>query len=208
MGKEGRQASSFADFAIMKFKFLRRLMFWHGANFGYTLVNFMNIIITKSIVTGTAKMWYNCWAGFSAMDFIDTYFFVSYKSLATQYGWYLWNEQQFDSQLYGEEEEKKLGFKLYENYAMVRDHFIKRVKRRFIFFQSATFYSGFTSFYIPMYALWGAVNKDGLTWGINDIGMCSQMCWVFLNHLNFNIIIRQYNKPMKIFVMVTFIVYV
>ena len=44
-GKEGRQASSFSDFAIAKFKFLRRLLFWHGANFGFNLVNFNVLII-------------------------------------------------------------------------------------------------------------------------------------------------------------------
>jgi len=31
MGKEGNQASQFADFAIAEFQHLRRLMFWHGS---------------------------------------------------------------------------------------------------------------------------------------------------------------------------------
>ena len=35
-GKEGTQASSSADFAIDRFKDLRRLMFWHGSSFGYS----------------------------------------------------------------------------------------------------------------------------------------------------------------------------
>mmetsp|Transcript_7802 Transcript_7802/g.7261 ORF Transcript_7802/g.7261 Transcript_7802/m.7261 type:complete len:97 (+) Transcript_7802:556-846(+) len=36
-GKEGNQAASFADFALPKFKDLRRLMFWHGRKFGLNL---------------------------------------------------------------------------------------------------------------------------------------------------------------------------
>jgi len=63
MGKEGKQASSFADFAIGKFKNLRRLLFWHGSNFGFNLVNFMCCIISKAIVTGTSKLAYNIYAG-------------------------------------------------------------------------------------------------------------------------------------------------
>ena len=92
MGKEGRQASSFADFAIGKFKFLRRLLFWHGSNFGYNITNFICLIISKAIVTGTAKLAYNCFAAYSAMDFIDGYFFMAYATLMTQYGFYLWSE--------------------------------------------------------------------------------------------------------------------
>jgi magnesium-transporting ATPase (P-type) len=34
MGKEGNQASAFADYAIVKFRDLRRLLFWHGRDFG------------------------------------------------------------------------------------------------------------------------------------------------------------------------------
>ena len=69
----------------------------------------MCLIITKSIVTGTSKLFFNIYAAYSAMDFIDAYFFLSYTALMTQYGWYVWNEQQFDSQLYGDEE-SKLGY--------------------------------------------------------------------------------------------------
>ena len=45
LGKEGRQASSFADFAIGKFKYLRRLLFWHGSQFGFNICNFIDLII-------------------------------------------------------------------------------------------------------------------------------------------------------------------
>ena len=93
MGKEGRQASSFADFAIGKFKFLRRLLFWHGSNFGYNLVNFICLIVSKAIITGTAKLFFNMTAAFSAMDFIDSFFFVGYATMMTQYGFNLWLEQ-------------------------------------------------------------------------------------------------------------------
>ena len=37
MGKEGNQASAFADYAIPRFKDLRRALFWHGSSFGLKL---------------------------------------------------------------------------------------------------------------------------------------------------------------------------
>ena len=206
MGKEGRQASSFADFAIGKFKFLRRLLFWHGSNFGYNMTNFMCLILTKSIVTGAAKLFFNIHAAYSAMDFIDGYFFVGYATLMTQYGFYLWFEQQHCSQLYGDEE-YKLAFRLSENYPVVRDSFIKRVKRRFIIYQTATFWAGFWCFYIPFNVMGDIVDKDGRGFGVHDIGLLAQMCFVFLNHLNFNTVIRRYDKPMRIFVMITLVGY-
>lgn len=94
IGKEGRQASSFADFAIGKFKYLRRLLFWHGSQFGFNIVNFICLIIQKSIITGATKLFFNIYAGFSASDFIDDFFFILYAIALTQYGYYMWNEQQ------------------------------------------------------------------------------------------------------------------
>lgn len=56
MGKEGSQASSFADFSIGKFKYLRRLLFWHGSNFGYLICNFICIVISKATLSGATKI--------------------------------------------------------------------------------------------------------------------------------------------------------
>mmetsp|Transcript_113700 Transcript_113700/g.157318 ORF Transcript_113700/g.157318 Transcript_113700/m.157318 type:complete len:87 (-) Transcript_113700:209-469(-) len=47
-GKEGNAAASFSDYAIPKFKHLRRLMFWHGTNFGHNLSSFMFWCVFKS----------------------------------------------------------------------------------------------------------------------------------------------------------------
>lgn len=34
MGKEGNQAAAFSDYAVPEFRCLRKLMFWHGRQFG------------------------------------------------------------------------------------------------------------------------------------------------------------------------------
>ena len=83
MGKEGNQASSFADFAIGRFKFLRRLLFWHGANFGFMITQFMCMILSKAILSSSCKLYYNIQAAYSASDFVDDLFFVSYSTVLT-----------------------------------------------------------------------------------------------------------------------------
>ena len=37
MGKEGNQAAAFADYAIPRYKDLRRTLFWHGRGFGWRI---------------------------------------------------------------------------------------------------------------------------------------------------------------------------
>jgi len=93
IGKEGSQASSFSDFAIGKFKYLRRLLFWHGSNFGYSICNFICLIMAKATITGATKLVFNLNAGASASDFVDDFFFIAYAIFLTQYGFYLWTEQ-------------------------------------------------------------------------------------------------------------------
>ena len=83
IGKEGSQASSFSDFAIGKFKYLRRLLFWHGSSFGYNMTNFICLIISKSIISGATKLVFNLFTGFSASDFVDDFFFTMYAVFLT-----------------------------------------------------------------------------------------------------------------------------
>ena len=37
LGNEGREAASNADYSIAEFKYLRRLLFYHGSNFTYKM---------------------------------------------------------------------------------------------------------------------------------------------------------------------------
>lgn len=65
MGKEGNQASQFADFGIPSFKDLRRLLFWHGSPFGARLTNFVNSIMFKNFMIVTAVVLDQFYRGFS-----------------------------------------------------------------------------------------------------------------------------------------------
>jgi len=67
MGKEGAQASSFADYALLEFRHLRRLLFWHGRNFGTRVSDFQCTCIFKSIAFSVSIVCYNLFAGFSGL---------------------------------------------------------------------------------------------------------------------------------------------
>ena len=86
LGKEGNQASSYADFAIGQFKDLRRLLFWHGCNFGFSLTDFCNLMLSKTMVVGTVGIFYNFQTGFSAGYFVENALWILYNFLT--FGWY------------------------------------------------------------------------------------------------------------------------
>mmetsp|Transcript_18321 Transcript_18321/g.13171 ORF Transcript_18321/g.13171 Transcript_18321/m.13171 type:complete len:104 (-) Transcript_18321:694-1005(-) len=65
-GKEGNAAASFADYAVPKFKHLRRLMFYHGTLFGNNLSNFIFWCIFKSSLSATNMAYLQMNNGFSA----------------------------------------------------------------------------------------------------------------------------------------------
>lgn len=55
MGKEGNQAASFSDYAVLKFRDLRRLLFWHGRNFTIKYYEYIYLSLFKSWNMGIAK---------------------------------------------------------------------------------------------------------------------------------------------------------
>jgi P-type E1-E2 ATPase len=67
-GKEGNQASMFADYSIPEFRGLRRLIFWHGRNFSQRMIDFICLCIWKNMSISTALSFYNCYAGFSGLQ--------------------------------------------------------------------------------------------------------------------------------------------
>lgn len=55
MGKEGNQAASFADYAVPRYKDLRRALFWHGSRYGNRMINLVCFCLFKSMINATTK---------------------------------------------------------------------------------------------------------------------------------------------------------
>ena len=65
---------------------MRRLLFWHGSNFGFSLTDFCNLMLAKTMVLGTVAIFYNAQTGFSAGYFVENALWILYNFL--NYGWY------------------------------------------------------------------------------------------------------------------------
>lgn len=82
-GKEGNQASMFADYSIQEFRGLRRLIFWHGRNFSQRLVDFICLCVWKNMSISTCLSFYNCFAGFSGLQQCEQIYWMMFNSNMT-----------------------------------------------------------------------------------------------------------------------------
>ena len=89
MGKEGNQASAFADFAIVQFSDLRRLMFWHGSNFATKTIFFTVLTTAKASIYGLTTELFNIFTGYSGTSILVDILFSTFV-VSSAYGWYHW----------------------------------------------------------------------------------------------------------------------
>jgi magnesium-transporting ATPase (P-type) len=81
MGKEGNQAASFSDYALVEFRSLRRLIFWHGRNFGTRVCDFICWNIFKNMAFSNMLWAYNVYAGYSGWQMLDDVYYAVYNIL-------------------------------------------------------------------------------------------------------------------------------
>ena len=83
MGKEGNQAAAFSDYAIPEFRSLRKLVLWHGRQFGVNASSFMCTCIFKSLAFSINLSLYNAYAGYSGLQMIDSILWMTYNVCLT-----------------------------------------------------------------------------------------------------------------------------
>ena len=83
MGKEGNQAASFSDYSISEFRSLRKLVLWHGRQFGQGSGDFLCTNLFKSVAFSMSLSTYNFYAGFSGLQPIDSVFWLGYNLVIT-----------------------------------------------------------------------------------------------------------------------------
>lgn len=64
-GVEGTEAASNADYAVGEFKFIRRLLFYHGMNIAKKMTIFVYLFMFKSIIFATVPFYFAFYNGFS-----------------------------------------------------------------------------------------------------------------------------------------------
>ena len=65
-------------------------MFWHGNNFGTSLLDFCLLMMAKTMIVGTVAIFYNAHTGFSGGYFVQNFLWIFYNF--TTYGYYMFME--------------------------------------------------------------------------------------------------------------------
>ena len=127
-GREDNLAASFSDYAITRFRDLRRLLFWHGRGFSNRYYTVAQWFMVKCGQFSFILMFLNISNGFSGSSFYDDFYYSLFDFLMTNFaiGFYLSFDSDIDFRLTDNEE--KLGYKLSDFYLYIREgnrHFLK-----------------------------------------------------------------------------------
>ena len=132
MGKEGNQASSFADYAIPNFKSLRRLLFWHGSFISMKLTNYCLWMLNRSMLFGCSVWFFNFYTGMSGIHTVDDILWTLNPVLLANNGCalYAFLDQPVSNSKHGLNEER-LPFKMSKFYENTRSYVLE-FKLRFL----------------------------------------------------------------------------
>lgn len=187
MGKEGNQAAAFADYAIPRFKDLRRALFWHGRGYGWRIQYFTIMVLVKSIINAVAKFGVQFTNGASGLQPVDDLLITGFNILMTN--WFVVFYSVFDQEVsfkdYGTiEKEKKLPFKMAELFAYTRK-FINRSRFLKLIFL-VNIYS--IACGILIWIVWDQndrnymMDSNGQLPGVYSYGVFITMCVVISHH--------------------------
>ena len=185
MGKEGNQAAAFADYAIPRYKDLRRCLFWHGRPYGVRIQVFVMMVLFKSMINATTKYSMQFTNGYSGIQPQDNLLISLFNVLCTNWFVLMWSiyDQDVSFTKYGKEKtEKDMPFKMYNFYAYCRDfmeknHFVKMI----IIVDIYSLIVGFTIFFV-FYFGEGIMNTDGSIFGMYTYGVFSFISAVLIHH--------------------------
>jgi len=205
MGKEGNQASSFADFAITEYRDLKRLMFWHGRDFGARYSEFINLIISKTAMTSLVRIFWNFYTGYSANNFVTDVLFALYPMNVTNYAYWNVFEQRFSFKHSLPGEEDKLPFRISEYYKHIRENELKKILHKFVFYMLSITWGSIVIFYFNFFGMAGITGEDGMDFDLWTTGTQTYIVYVLYCHSLFYINTNNYHWAMFLGLSITFI---
>eukprot|EP00347_Sterkiella_histriomuscorum_P003081 403365663 len=172
-GKEGNQAAQFSDYAIPKFKDLRRLMFWHGRTYGVKLSNFVKWFVYKNSIYSITLLYFNIENGFSGTSIMSDLFYALYDISMTTIAILIYNIFEQDVDFRKKNCEDTIGFKLSSYYSHCRDRILSTTIKQYFIWLLYVFISSVPFYMISQYAYQYAVTNDGKTEGLWASGFVS-----------------------------------
>ena len=197
MGKEGNQAAAFADYAIPKYKDLRRALFWHGRGYGWRIQYFTILVLMKSIINAVAKYGVTFINGQSGLQPVDDLLITGFNILMTN--WFVLFYSVYDQEVsfkdYGTiEKEKSLPFTMASLYGYTRTFINRRRFLKLIAFVNC--YSILCGLFI--WTMWNMTEVEhlmrfnGQTFGVYTYGVFITMCVVIAHHFQVTINVRNW----------------
>ncbi|TNV84787.1 hypothetical protein FGO68_gene15596 [Halteria grandinella] len=193
-GKEGNQAATYSDFAIPKFKALRRLLFWHGRSFGYHLTGYVKMFMFKNMTFGLVQLFQNLKTGFSGSTLFVDFEYGLYDPLMTVV--YITNYCAFDQDIPFQVTniESKLKFKLSQYYRYCRDE----IQEKMLFPQYTLFWlpyiilSSAFIYYISESTLCGVSDQSGRITGFISWSSAIYFCLPIMHSMQVLIAFRNH----------------
>ncbi|KAL5963623.1 putative phospholipid-transporting ATPase 8 [Taenia solium] len=82
-GKEGRQAARASDYALGKFRFLKRALLFHGFNFYWRTANVVLYFFYKNLVFVLAQAYFGVFSNFATQTAFSSIYLLSYNVIMT-----------------------------------------------------------------------------------------------------------------------------
>ena len=197
MGKEGNQAASFSDYAVPEFRAIRRLVFWHGRNFGSNVSDYMCSCLFKSVAFSNMLWIYNLQAGYAGLMMLDDFYYASYNSIQTVYAMgyiMIWDQSlsfsdsavnELGKSSNYELETAKLGWVQMPLYYKYNKEFnMKTLYYRCVAWVAYAFPTGFLCYYVPFYTYnYGVSSINGKTEDLWAPGLTALVCNVLIHHI-------------------------
>ena len=77
-GKEGLQAAMSSDFSILKFKYVKDLLFWHGRRSTLSTAYVTLFVIHRGLIIALIQFWFSLFFYFVTIPFYNAFLIVAY----------------------------------------------------------------------------------------------------------------------------------
>jgi len=84
-GKEGRQASLAADFSITQFRYLGRLLMWHGRNSYKRSAALSQFVIHRGLIISVMQAVFSCVFYFASVSLFSGFLMIGYGTVYTMF---------------------------------------------------------------------------------------------------------------------------
>ena len=186
----------------MRFRDLRRLLFWHGRDFGLKLNYFTIWCIYKRSIFGCSSWFFNFQNGLSAINPTDNLIMALFPVCMTNFAQSFWVIYSHDINRgkYGKDyaSEKKLPFHLSDLYSLCRNE-QKQFITRFVYFFLygwASAYMIYQIFFGTQVSNGGMLSQNGQCMGSFLFGVESVICVCSVYHIHCMMNVREWNVMM------------